>query len=208
MTHASLAPYFTGLGLAAGLIIAIGSQNMFVLRQGLKREHVLPIVVLCVSSDTALIWAGVSGLGEVLKRAAWLEIALTIGGAAFLTVYGLMAARRALKPSALIVSGQERLTLGAALATAAAFTFLNPHVYIDTVMLMGSIGAGLEAANRPAFIAGAATASLLWFSALGFGARLLAPVFARPVSWRFLDAAIAVMMLGLAVGLIGEALPL
>lgn len=199
----ALIPAFTkGFALSAGLIMAIGAQNMFVLRQGLKEEHVWPIVLFCAAADAVLIVAGVRGLGGALALVPGLSVTLALGGAAFLSWYGISALRRASRPAALIVDDQPAITLAAALAGAAAFTFLNPHVYIDTVMLMGSVGASLPPIERPAFMAGAALASLSWFSALGFGARLLAPVFARPAAWRVLDLTIGVTMLALAVSLL------
>lgn len=203
----TLLPAFTqGFLLSGGLIIAIGAQNMFVLRQGLKREHVVPIVISCALADATLIWAGVSGLGAILALVPGLSLILSLGGAAFLVWYGVSALRRAARPTALVVSGEAGLTLGAALAGTAAFTFLNPHVYIDTVMLMGAVGASLRPMERPPFIAGAALASLSWFSSLGFGARFLAPLFAKPGAWKALDLAIGVMMLALAASLVHGAL--
>jgi len=201
--HNALLPAFTkGFILSAGLIIAIGAQNMFVLRQGLKREHVLSIVLFCALADATLIVAGVSGLGGALTLIPGLSLALNLGGAAFLSWYGVSALRRAANPSALVVGPETGMTLRAALAGTAAFTFLNPHVYIDTVMLMGAVGASLPPLERPLFMTGAAMASLVWFSSLGFGARFLAPLFARPVAWRVLDVAIGVMMLALAASLV------
>lgn len=197
-----LPAFAKGFALSAGLIIAIGAQNMFVLRQGLKREHVLPIVLFCAAADAALIGAGVSGLGGVLALIPGLSLALSLGGAAFLAWYGVSALRRAAQPSGLVVGHEVGLTLGAALAGSAAFTFLNPHVYIDTVMLMGAVGASLPASERPLFVAGAILASITWFSSLGFGARFLAPLFARPAAWRVLDLGIGVMMLALAASLV------
>lgn len=202
MTSSLLPAFAKGFALSAGLIMAIGSQNMFVLRQGLKREHVWPIVLFCATADAVLIVAGVSGLGRVLALAPGLSLALSLGGAAFLGWYGITALRRAARSSALVVAAQPRMTLGAALAGTAAFTFLNPHVYIDTVMLMGAVGTSLLQVERPLFMVGAAMASLIWFSALGFGARLLTPVFARPTAWRTLDLGVGVMMLLLAASLI------
>lgn len=202
MTPLLLPAFAKGFALSAGLIIAIGAQNMFVLRQGLKREHVLPIVLFCAAADAALIVAGVSGLGAVLALIPGLSLALGLGGAAFLSWYGVSALRRAARPSVLVVGHDGGLSLGAALAGSAAFTFLNPHVYIDTVMLMGAVGASLPPMQRPLFIAGAALASVTWFSSLGFGARFLAPLFARPVAWRVLDVGIGVMMLALAASLV------
>ena len=202
MTHASLPAFTKGFVLSAGLIIAIGAQNMFVLRQGLKREHVLPIVLFCALADATLIVAGVGGLGGVLALIPGLSLVLSLGGAAFLSWYGISALRRAANLSALVVSHEAGMTLGAALSGVAAFTFLNPHVYIDTVMLMGAVGASLPPVERPLFMTGAAMASFVWFSALGFGARFLAPLFGRPAAGRVLDVAIGVMMLALAASLV------
>jgi L-lysine exporter family protein LysE/ArgO len=202
MTASLLPAFLKGFALSAGLIIAIGAQNMFVLRQGLKREHVVPIVLFCAAADATLIVAGVNGLGGVLALLPGLSLALSLGGAAFLSWYGVSALRRAARPSALVVERQASLTLGAALAGSAAFTFLNPHVYIDTVMLMGAVGAALPPTERPLFMAGAALASLTWFSSLGLGARFLAPLFSRPAAWRVLDLGIGVMMLALAASLV------
>jgi len=197
-----LATFFTGLGSAASLIIAIGAQNAFVLRQGLRRQHVLPIVIICVLSDAILIAAGVAGIGVIVKNA---PIALEIvrwAGFLFLVGYAVFAARRALKPESLSTSGAVAGSLAAAVGTCLAITWLNPHVYLDTVLLLGSLSASHGDPGRWVFGAGAATASLLWFGMLGFGARFPAPVFAKPVAWRILDVAIAVLMLVLAVLLV------
>ena len=202
MSTALLPAFAKGFALSAGLIVAIGAQNMFVLRQGLKREHVLPIVLFCALADATLIIAGVNGLGAVLALVPGLSLALSLGGAAFLAWYGVGALRRAANPEALALADQPSITLGAALAGTAAFTFLNPHVYIDTVMLMGAVGASLPAAERPLFMAGAALASVCWFSALGFGARFLVPLFSRPASRRVLDLVIGAVMLLLAASLL------
>jgi len=206
MSTALLPAFAKGFALSAGLIVAIGAQNMFVLRQGLKREHVLPIVLFCALADASLIVAGVSGLGAFLTLVPGLAMVLSLGGAAFLAWYGVNALRRAASPEALALADQPSITLGAALAGTAAFTFLNPHVYIDTVMLMGAVGASLPAMERPLFMTGAALASLSWFSALGFGARFLAPLFARPAAWRALDLVIGGVMLLLAASLLVGAL--
>lgn len=206
MTSTLLPAFAKGFALSAGLIIAIGAQNMFVLRQGLKREHVWPIVLFCAAADACLIVAGVSGLGSVLAVVPGLSLALGLGGAAFLAWYGVSALRRAASPTALVVDQQVGVSLGAALAGTAAFTFLNPHVYIDTVMLMGAVGTSLPPVERAPFMAGAASASFAWFASLGFGARFLAPLFAKPAAWRILDLAIGVMMLALAASLLRGAL--
>ncbi|WP_020077121.1 LysE/ArgO family amino acid transporter [Cryocola sp. 340MFSha3.1] len=197
-----LATFFTGLGSAASLIVAIGAQNAFVLRQGLRREHVLPIVLICVISDALLIAAGVAGIGVLVKNA---PIALEIvswAGFAFLLGYAVFAARRALKPESLTASGAVAGSLAAAVGTCLAITWLNPHVYLDTVLLLGSLSASHGDPGRWIFGAGAATASLLWFGLLGFGARFAAPVFAKPIAWRILDGGIAVLMVALAILLV------
>lgn len=194
--------FLTGLGSGASLIIAIGAQNAFVLRQGLRREHVLPVVALCVLSDALLIAAGVAGIGAIVKAAPLaLEIVRWVGFA-FLLGYALVAARRALTPSTLTAASGVAPSLAATLAMCLAITWLNPHVYLDTVLLLGSLSADHGDPGRWVFGAGAATASLLWFSALGFGARLAAPLFARPIAWRILDAGVAVLMVVLAVLLV------
>jgi L-lysine exporter family protein LysE/ArgO len=191
---AALAGFATG----GSLVVAIGAQNTFVLRQGLRQEHVLPIVALCATADALLILAGVAGLGEFIQAApgalAWLRIA----GAVFLAVYGWKALRRALEPHQAVVDQGAPTTLQAAVATALAFTFLNPHVYLDTVVLVGALANQHQGAERWQFAAGAAAASVVWFSALGFGAKLLVPLFARPVTWRVLDGIIAAVMFSLA----------
>jgi L-lysine exporter family protein LysE/ArgO len=196
------AAFLAGLALSAGLIVAIGPQNAFVLRQGLRREHVGPVVALCAAADVALMGAGVAGVGAALDRLPGLARALAAGGALFLGWYGLSALRRAASPHALAVAGEGAgLTLRAALLRTAGFTLLNPHVYLDTVMLVGAVGAAQPEGARVAFVAGAGLASAAWFAALGYGARLLAPLFARPAAWRALDALVGVTMLALAAGL-------
>ena len=195
-TLSDVGPVFAqGLLLSLGLIVAIGAQNAFVLRQGLRREHVGSVVAFCAVADALLITAGVLGMAQALGDRPALARALALGGAAFLAVYGWRALQRARQASALDVteSGQS-LSRGAALAQAAAFTLLNPHVYLDTVLLVGSIGAQQAPPLQGWFAAGASAASLLWFSALGFGARWLAPWFARPRAWQVLDALIGVTM--------------
>ena len=192
----------SGLGFGLSLIVAIGAQNAFVLRQGLRREHVLPVVVVCAASDAILIAVGVAGFGALLQAVPWLLVVVRIGGAAFLLAYGIFAARRALKPGALGVDPAGVPTkLWVAVATVTALTWLNPHVYLDTVVLLGSV-AGTHGADRWWFALGAVIASILWFTALGYGARVLRPVFARPLAWRILDGLVALVMIALAVGLL------
>ncbi len=198
--------FTTGFALSATLIIAIGAQNSFVLRQGLRREHVLAIVAFCALADLALISAGVAGLAKVLGCAPALTMTLTVAGTLFLLWYGLRALRRALQPQALRAAAGARVSLRGAVAQAAAFTFLNPHVYLDTVLLMGSIGARQPADSRLWFVGGAALASGAWFTTLGFGARLLAPLFSRPRAWQVLDILVGATMLALAAALVHQTL--
>jgi L-lysine exporter family protein LysE/ArgO len=198
ITTPALSAAATGFALGLGLIVAIGAQNAFVLRQGLRREHVGPIVALCALCDALLMTAGVAGLAQLLGQRPALAWWLTAGGVVFLTAYSLRALWRAAHPGTLqAAQGSSGLPLGPALAQAAGFTLLNPHVYLDTVVLVGSIGAQ-QGAMRWWFAAGASSASLLWFSALGYGARWLSPLFARPGAWRVLDAFIGLTMAVLA----------
>jgi L-lysine exporter family protein LysE/ArgO len=200
------AAFTTGFAISATLIVAIGAQNAFVLRQGIRREHVAPTVLFCVLADLVLIGAGVAGLAKLLGQAPVLTASLTIAGAAFLLWYGVHALLRAMKPQSLQAgAGAERLSLRTVLGQAAGFTFLNPHVYLDTVLLMGTIGARQAVDGRIAFVGGAACASALWFTGLGFGARLLAPVFARPAAWRRLDTLVGLTMIGIAAMLVWQA---
>lgn len=199
-----LPPFFTGFALGAGLIIAIGAQNLFVLRQGLRREHVGPVVLFCAGADALLIAAGAGGVGALLAALPGLTLALTLGGACFLTWYGVTALRRMWSSQSMAVTADSRIGLGAALAAAAGFTLLNPHVYLDTVLLMGTAGAAQPAPLRPLFVAGAALASLCWFASLGYGARLLVPLFARPLAWRVLDGLVGIIMLALAATLLSR----
>ena len=202
-----LSVFARGFALSAALIIAIGAQNIFVLRQGLRREHVGPIVLFCAAADLVLISLGAAGIGALLRQASGLALVLTMGGAGFLGWYGVCALRRAVLPGALAAEPvQERSSLRGALARAAAFTLLNPHVYLDTMLLVGAVGAAQPHGTQPAFVAGAGCASALWFTSLGYGARLLAPLFGRPAAWRLLDGAVAAIMLTLAGTLAAQAL--
>ncbi len=203
---AASSSFLTGFALSAGLIVAIGSQNAFVLRQGLRREHVGAVVLFCALADLVLIAAGVAGLGVALRGLPGLVTLLALGGAVFLGWYGLAALQRAARPERLVADrGGAARSLGAALAQVAAFTFLNPHVYLDTVLLVGSVGAAQPTGAQGSFVAGAGLASAAWFTALGFGARLLAPLFARPAAWRVLDLVVGATMILLALGLLGYA---
>jgi L-lysine exporter family protein LysE/ArgO len=201
LTTPALLAIASGLALGLGLIVAIGAQNAFVLRQGLRLEHVAAVVAVCAVSDLALILAGVLGAGAALSQVPWLVPVVCFAGAAFLLGYGVLAARRALRPGALLPDAVgTRAGLAATVGTCLALTWLNPHVYLDTVVLLGSM-ASTFGEHRWQFAAGAGLGSVLWFTALGFGARLLRPVFARPAAWRVLDGGIAVVMTALAVSL-------
>jgi L-lysine exporter family protein LysE/ArgO len=202
MPASALLTALAGLGFGLSLIVAIGAQNAFVLRQGLLRQHVLAVVLVCALSDAVLITAGVAGAGIVFELAPVVLTVVRYAGAAFLIGYGLLAARRAFRPAALTADGAApRKPLAATVATVLALTWLNPHVYLDTLVLLGSI-ANTHGDLRWWFAAGAVLGSIVWFFALGYGARLLQPVFARPSAWRVLDAVIAVVMVALAVSLL------
>ena len=243
----------SGLGLGLGLIVAIGAQNAFVLRQGIRREHVLAVVLICIASDATLIIAGVAGAGALFTAVPWLVTVARWGGALFLFCYALLAARRALRrpdpdaeglhadpepvdegkwggervtvhasasatgsagagslssstlaveaPTATAIAVPESSRLLAVVGSALALTWLNPHVYLDTFVLLGSV-ASSHGSARWAFAVGAILGSTLWFCALGLAARALAQVFARPVAWRVLDGIIAVVMACVATGLL------
>ncbi|OLP61670.1 amino acid transporter [Xaviernesmea oryzae] len=194
--------FLTGLGTGLSLILAIGAQNAFVLRQGLKREHVFVVCLICALSDAALVTLGVAGFGTVARVMPWLDPAFRYGGAAFLMLYAFRSLQAALKPHAgLKAAPAAPASLRATMLTALALTFLNPHVYLDTVILLGSISTRFPA-SKPAFAAGAMTASALFFFSLGYGARLLGPLFARPSAWRVLDFIIALIMGSIAVKLL------
>jgi L-lysine exporter family protein LysE/ArgO len=194
------APFLFGFATSIGLIAAIGAQNAFVLRQGIRNEHVLPVVLLCATSDLALILAGIAGIGALVTAHPSLTTVARYAGAGFLIGYGLLAARRALRPATLVPADTAPVRLGPVLLTCLALTFLNPHVYLDTVVLLGTL-ANQQPDGRWLFGAGAATASAVWFFGLGFGARRLAGLFASPTTWRILDWAIAITMLALGITL-------
>ncbi|GGE90690.1 LysE/ArgO family amino acid transporter [Mycetocola zhadangensis] len=195
-------PLLAGLGLGLSLIIAIGAQNAFVLRQGLRREHVFWVVAICALSDAVLIGLGIWGLGAIIESADVLLVVVRIGGAAFLIWYGVRSAMRAWRPGTLNAeSSGSALPLRSAVATVLALTWLNPHVYLDTVVLLGSIGA-TYGDSRWLFGLGAMLGSVVWFTALGYGSRLLRPLFAKPIAWRILDAGIALVMFAIATSLL------
>jgi L-lysine exporter family protein LysE/ArgO len=195
---ASVAGLLTGLSL----IVAIGAQNAFVLRQGLRRDHVRPVVLICALSDFALIIAGVSGIGTVVRYAPWLLLAMRWLGVAFLTWYGLSSAWRARRPAALHAATPKAAGgTGPVVRRTLALTWLNPHVYLDTVLLLGAIANAHGPTGRWWFAAGTCLASALWFTGLGFGARLFAPLLGRPRAWQVLDLLIAATMLLIAAEL-------
>lgn len=199
-----IAAAMAGYVLAISLIMAIGAQNAFILRQGLKRKHVFILCLICALADTLLISAGVAGLGTLIQQVQVLLNLVTAGGVVFLLVYGVLAFRRALHPDALNAGAGPALPLQQAVAACLAFTFLNPHVYLDTVVLLGGLSAVCEGPDRLAYAVGACAGSFTWFFSLGYGARLLAPVFARPKSWQMFDILIGLVMWVLAAKLVKD----
>ncbi len=191
-----------GFVASAGLIVAIGSQNAFVLRQGLLQRNVGMVVLTCALGDIVLILCGVLGVGALVREWPALLQVLRFGGAVFLGVYGLMAARRAWAGSSGLAPADGSTSSRRVLLACLAFTFLNPHVYLDTMILLGSLSTRYAGMGRWAFAFGACLASVTWFSTLGFGSRLLQPVFKSPIAWRLLDAFVALFMLTLAVLLV------
>lgn len=198
MTSAFLPGFF----LSLSLILAIGAQNAFVPRQGLRQEHVFAVCLVCAVSDAILIAAGVAGFGLASHALPWLEPVLRYGGALFLLAYAARSLRSALRNhGSLTPSGRQAAGLGATLATCLAFTWLNPHVYLDTVVLLGSISSQYDG-HKAAFALGAMAASFTFFFTLGFGARLLRPVFASQTAWRVLDVLVGIAMLAIALKLV------
>jgi len=197
-----LSAALSGFLLGASLIIAIGAQNAFILRQGLLKEHVFILSLICALSDALLITAGVAGLGALIAQSPTLISVVTLGGAAFLFWYASIAFRRAFHTEVLQAATAGNGNLKVAIGTVLALTFLNPHVYLDTVVLLGGLSARFEGFNRAAYGAGAALASFIWFFGLGYGARLLQPIFAKPAAWRVLDVLIGLVMAGIALSLL------
>ncbi|WP_230661269.1 LysE/ArgO family amino acid transporter [Psychrobacter sp. I-STPA10] len=192
-----LTDFIAGWALSISLILAIGSQNAFVLKQGLKREHVFAICLFCALSDAILISAGVAGFGAITARYPNLVMWAKIAGALFLLVYGLMSLYASVtKSHALNSSGEGVSSLKKSLLLCIGFTWLNPHVYLDTLVLVGMVSTGAQ--NKVLFTLGAICASVMFFFALGYGARLLSPLFAKPKAWNVLDALVGILMLYLA----------
>ena len=199
-----LSPLIQGFTLGASLIIAIGSQNAFVLRQGLKKEYVFTICTICFLCDALLIFLGVGGFGKLVASSHKLMLIARWGGALFLFFYGIRSFRSACKNDALFVDESKNLASGLtwAVATTLALTLLNPHVYLDTVVLLGSIAGQYPEPERLAFAIGAAVASMAWFYGIGYGARILTPLFRKQASWKILDLLIGLIMWVIAGSLI------
>lgn len=193
---------FAGFALGGSLIVAIGAQNAFVIRQGVLGQHVFWICLFCAISDAILIWSGVYGMGVVAQTLPWFIPMLTYGGAAFLIWYGIKAFRRVLKPQALSEEGRTASNLFMALATCAAFTWLNPHVYLDTLILVGTIANARPVGEHATFALGATLASFLWFFGIGYGAKALRGPLSKPMVWRVIDLLIAFIMFYLAFKLL------
>ena len=203
------AAFFTGLFTGLGLIVAIGAQNAFVIRQGLLRRHVFAVTTMCFLFDTLLIALGVAGLGTVIATTEWLRMGAAWGGAAFLIWFGLRSLRNAVRADhrgLVDVNGDGAPASGtgrrAAVMATLAFSLLNPHVYLDTVVLLGSIGGQYALGPRLVFLAGAALASALWFYAIGYGSALAAPLFRKPIAAQLLDGFVAAVMAAVAAMLI------
>jgi L-lysine exporter family protein LysE/ArgO len=193
LMFAFLPGFFAGLGL----IVAIGAQNAFVIRQGLSRQYVFVVVAICAIADASLIALGIAGLGAIIQGVPWLLEGVRWFGVAYLTWFGIKSVRSALKNQAMDTSGTQTTSLKKAVLAVLGFTFLNPHVYLDTVILLGSIS-NQFADDRWIFGFGAMTASIVWFSAIGFGARAASRFMSKPIFWRVLDSLIAVVMFSIA----------
>jgi len=190
-----------GLLTGLSLIVAIGAQNAFVLRQGLARQYVAPVVAVCTAADVVLISAGVAGIGTIVEQAPWAIDAVRWFGVVFLAAYGVRSLLGARHPGTLEAARRGASSRRGAVLTALALTFLNPHVYLDTVLLLGSIANQHGSEGRWWFAVGAMTASIVWFAVLGFGARAGHRLLARPRAWQVLDVLIGLTMLGIAAKL-------
>lgn len=195
-------PLLAGFATTLTLIVAIGAQNAFVLRQGLRREHVLPVVLICSLSDALLVSSGIAGLGALMTSSPLALNLARYGGALFLLTYAVIAARRAVNPAAMSPADHTPTALRSVVLTCLGFTFLNPHVYLDTVVLLGSLANQRGSDGRWIYGLGSVAASFGWFFSLGYFARKLGPVFSRPRAWQFLDGGIALVMTGLAVWMV------
>ena len=191
-----------GFALSIGLILALGPQNVFVMRQGLMRSHVFAVCLACSLFDAALITAGVLGVGSILAGIQEAEFTIAIGASMFLISYGLLRIKSAINPVGMSTEGEGESELAPTIAAAAAFTFLNPHVYVDTLLLIGGASSRYVGDERLAFGIGAATASFVFFFFLGYGARSLSEVLNKPEAWRYIDLSIAAIMFIIAGGII------
>jgi L-lysine exporter family protein LysE/ArgO len=195
---------FAGFSLGLSLILPIGAQNSFVLRQGLRREHVFFVCLLCALSDAVLMMAGVFGLAAVIAGLPWLSVAMRVFGIGFLSWYGFKSFRRAWQDGEAMIPDQgEPQPLGKTLLVCAAMTWLNPHVYLDTVLLIGSIGQQYPG-HQAEFVAGTMSASWVFFFGLGYGAAFLRPILSKPISWRILEGLIGLCMWSIAASLAAE----
>lgn len=195
--------FIQGMGIGGSLIIAVGAQNAFVLKQGIKRAYPLPIALLCSIIDALMITAGVAGLGHIIEAFPTIKHVASFGGAAFLIWYGANALKASFVTKGMEMDhAQNADSLRKAILTTLGISLLNPHLYLDTVVLLGSISTQFEDAHRPWFGAGAVLASFIWFFSLSFGARLLAPIFSRPAAWRYLDRFIWLTMWSIAAAII------
>ncbi|MCG9965316.1 MAG: LysE/ArgO family amino acid transporter [Shewanella sp.] len=195
--------FIQGMGIGGSLIIAVGAQNAFVLKQGIKRAYSLPIALLCSIIDALMITAGVAGLGHIIEAFPTIKHVASFGGAAFLIWYGANALKASFVTKGMEMDhAQNADSLRKAILTTLGISLLNPHLYLDTVVLLGSISTQFEDAHRPWFGAGAVLASFIWFFSLSFGARLLAPIFSRPAAWRYLDRFIWLTMWSIAAAII------
>ncbi len=200
-----LLPTLSGFALGGTLIIAIGAQNAFILRMGLLRHHVFILCFICALSDALLIAIGVAGLGSFVDANPTLLKYIAIAGGSFLLMYALLALRRAIFPNAMKSKNEKPVSLAKAIGICLALTYLNPHVYLDTVVLVGAYAASWQGELRVAFGVGAMAASFVWFFSLGYGAQLLQPVFERPLAWQVLDFVIAGVMAWLGISLLFSA---
>lgn len=199
-----LSTFFKGFGIGSGLIIAIGAQNAFVLSQGVKKSHILLIPMICAICDALLIFLGVTGTGTLMASNKTLSLIAGIGGAAFLFFYGIKSFGSAFRGGSLAANPKTETSLKTAVLTTLAVTLLNPHVYLDTVILLGSISSQFKPPGHLFFGAGAAMASFLWFFSLSLGGRMLAPLFAKELSWRILDTLVGMTMWTIALSVLNN----
>jgi L-lysine exporter family protein LysE/ArgO len=203
-----MTPFFQGFGTGGGLIVAIGAQNAFILSQGIRKNHPLIIAAICIFCDVLFITLGVAGIGAAVSRSVLLSRLTAWGGTVFLFLYGFQAFRSAMGNKSLNAANQGHMSLGTAIISTLAVTLLNPHFYLDTIVLIGSIASRFPHGQRFYFWAGSVTASTLWFISLSLGARVFAPVFKNPLSWRILDALIGLTLWSIAFSLTRYAMTL